>query len=387
MLFIGSNPLSGIGQVVRKYSSLFPESKIVEYGSDIEKGSDVFVFALPIPDVIQYLIHVKERARKVVCMTVCETETVHELYGHLVKLFPTVYVPSEFCQQVFSRQFPDTKFDVIRHHVPLFKVVRNKDTSTYIFYHIGNVEDPRKQTKKIIEAFMRLNRPDTLLVLKATCKQPVKWKLPRVHIINGRPAFSANLLAQAVRRHPDYDYRVLEKTSKICRIRFLSRGELLGEELFTIEMAERAGLLKNPTWRSYPEAMLFSRALTAGMRTHCPDALGGSPAYTPEELGASDVVPVTVTEPAPPAPALVPDAELLAKAYAACGDAGLSDDGLIALVDELSKGAAQTLDQLPLLTLQRLAKVGVSAETVVRCNGDEGATTEDPDDLPAAWAT
>ena len=205
-----------------------------------------------------------------------------------------------------------------------------------------------------------------------------------VHIINGRPAFSANLLAQAVRRHPDYDYRVLEKTAQLCRIRFLSRGELLGEELFTIEMAERAGLLKNPTWRSYPEAMLFSRALTAGMRTHCPDALGGHPAYTPEELG-DEVVPVTVTEPAPPAPALVPDAELLAKAYAACGDAGLSDDGLIALVDELSKGAAQTLDQLPVLTLQRLAKVGVSAETVVRCNG-EATTTEDPDDLPAAWS-
>ena len=206
-----------------------------------------------------------------------------------------------------------------------------------------------------------------------------------VHIINGRPAFSANLLAQAVRRHPDYDYRVLEKTAQLCRIRFLSRGETLGEELFTIEMAERAGLLKNPTWRSYPEAMLFSRALTAGMRTHCPDALGGHPAYTPEELGASDVVPVTVTEPAPPAPALVPDAELLAKAYAACGDAGLSDDGLIALVDELSQGAAQTLDQLPVLTLQRLAKSGVSAETVTRCNGD-ATTTEDPDDLPAAWS-
>ena len=204
-----------------------------------------------------------------------------------------------------------------------------------------------------------------------------------VHIINGRPAFSANLLAQAVRRHPDYDYRVLEKTAQLCRIRFLSRGETLGEELFTIEMAERAGLLKNPTWRSYPEAMLFSRALTAGMRTHCPDALGGHPAYTPEELGGDDVVPVTVTEPAPPA--LVPDAELLAKAYAACGDAGLSDDGLIALVDELSQGAAQTLDQLPVLTLQRLAKVGVSAETVARCNG-EATTTEDPDDLPAAWS-
>lgn len=213
-----------------------------------------------------------------------------------------------------------------------------------------------------------------------------------VHIIKGRPAFSANLLAQAVRRHPDYDYRVLEKTAKICRIQFLCRGEILGVETFTMEMAERAGLLSPnsergiPAWRAYPEAMLFSRALTAGMRTHCPDALGGHPAYTPEELGGDDVVPVTVTEPAPSAPALVPDADLIAKAYAACGDAGLSDDGLIALVDELSQGAAQTLDQLPIPILQRLAKGGVSPETVVRCNGDEGATTEDPDDLPAAWA-
>jgi hypothetical protein len=198
-----------------------------------------------------------------------------------------------------------------------------------------------------------------------------------VHIINGRPAFSS----QAVRRHPDYDYRVLEKSAKVCRIRFLSRGETLGEETFTIEMAERAGLLKNPTWRSYPEAMLFSRALTAGMRTHCPDALGGHPAYTPEELGAEDVVPVTVTEPAPPAPA-EPDAELIAKAYTACADAGLSDDGLIALVDELSNGDATTLDQLPVITLRRLAKNGVSAETVARCNGDDA----DPDDLPAAWS-
>jgi hypothetical protein len=205
-----------------------------------------------------------------------------------------------------------------------------------------------------------------------------------VHIINGRPAFSANLLAQAVRRHPDYDYRVLEKTAQLCRIRFLSRGEVLGEELFTIEMAERAGLLKNPTWRSYPEAMLFSRALTAGMRTHCPDALGGHPAYTPEELGSDDVVAVTVTEPAPPAPTPAsPSPELINQAFVACGDAGLTGEGLDALINELSQGEAHSLDQLPVGILQRLAGAGVSAETVVRCNG---ATTVLDDDLPAAWS-
>jgi hypothetical protein len=199
-----------------------------------------------------------------------------------------------------------------------------------------------------------------------------------VHIINGKPAFSANLLAQAVRRHPVYDYRVLEKSATVCRIRFLAAGETLGDETFTIEMAERAGLLKNPTWRSYPEAMLFARALTAGMRAHCPDALNGAAAYTPEELGstqpAEPVQAVQVAEVQQQAPSLSQ------QAYAACADAGLSDDGLAALVAELSNGTAETLDDLPDDILRRLATAGVSAETVARCN------TAAMDDLPATWA-
>ena len=104
--------------------------------------------------------------------------------------------------------------------------------------------------------------------------------ISNIHLINGKPGFSAQLLAQAIKKHPRYDYRVLEKTATACRIQFLEAGQELGVEVFTAEMAERAGLLKNPTWRQYPEAMLFARALTAGMRTHCPDALGGHTAYT-----------------------------------------------------------------------------------------------------------
>ena len=204
-----------------------------------------------------------------------------------------------------------------------------------------------------------------------------------VHIINGRPAFSANLLAQAVRRHPDYDYRVVEKTATACKIRFLSRGEDLGTETFTIEMAERAGLLKNPTWRSYPEAMLFSRALTAGMRTHCPDALGGHPAYTPEELG-DDVVPVTVTEPER-------DLDPVQEAQQACDAAGLTPDGLIGFCLMVSNGRIPALADLPTATLARIISQGISAETVAKCNADAAPATDpeptdDPDDLPAAWA-
>jgi hypothetical protein len=213
-----------------------------------------------------------------------------------------------------------------------------------------------------------------------------------VHIINGRPAFSANLLAQAVRRHPDYDYRVMEKTATACRIKFLSRGEVLGEELFTIEMAERAGLLKNPTWRSYPEAMLFSRALTAGMRTHCPDALGGHPAYTPEELGGGEVVPVMVTEAAPAAAAMVDDLQptwdsLVIKARAVCNAAGLTIEGVDVFCDHASRGETNCLEMLPRATLERIIQQGISPETVAKCNAEpEPEPTEDPDDLPAAWS-
>jgi hypothetical protein len=220
-----------------------------------------------------------------------------------------------------------------------------------------------------------------------------------VSVINGRPGFGANLLAQAIKRHPQYDYRVLEKTDQVCRIRFLSGKEELGVETFTMQMAERAGLVKGGPWKQYPEAMLFARCLSAGMRTHCPDALGGAPAYTPEELGAqgqideNGAVVVTVTEAAPAQrPAMLTSADdLAAAALRACNSCGLTADGLAAFCLEVSHGETAVLSELPKNMLARLAKSGVSTETVVRCNeaglpGDGDEATDDPDDLPAAWA-
>jgi hypothetical protein len=208
-----------------------------------------------------------------------------------------------------------------------------------------------------------------------------------VHIIEGKPAFSSNLLAQAVRRHPVYDYRVIENTATVCRIQFTANGQPLGMSDFTMEMAKRAGLATKAIWQKYPEAMLFSRALTAGMRTHCPDALGGHPAYTPEELGDAEVVPVTVTEPAP----VIRDAVDLTDAQQACDAAGLTPDGLIGFCLMVSNGRIPALADLPAATLARITSQGISAETVAKCNADAAPATdpeptEDPDDLPAAWS-
>jgi hypothetical protein len=54
---------------------------------------------------------------------------------------------------------------------------------------------------------------------------------------------------------------------------------------FTMEEAKQAGVAGKDNWRKYPKAMLFARALSAGVRAHCPD-VSVCPVYVPEELGA-----------------------------------------------------------------------------------------------------
>jgi hypothetical protein len=109
-----------------------------------------------------------------------------------------------------------------------------------------------------------------------------------LYFVGGKPAMSAQLVATLVKRSAKYDYRVREKTDRQCSIEFFEvvdgKRESLGIETFTMVMAQRAGLASSPTWKKFPEALLWARALTAGVRARCPDALGGGPVYTVEEL-------------------------------------------------------------------------------------------------------
>jgi hypothetical protein len=89
---------------------------------------------------------------------------------------------------------------------------------------------------------------------------------------------------------------------------------------------------------------------------------------------------------AAPAPVAAPAhvAEgLLAAADAACRRSGLTDAGIAAFVLEYSKGTTRFLEDAPPDVLARIAKQGISPQTVERCNA---APTDDPDDLPAAWS-
>lgn len=103
-----------------------------------------------------------------------------------------------------------------------------------------------------------------------------------IHIIKGKPAAGAGLMAQQVKAHPNYDYKVLELTEKICKIEFFQSGQSLGVSSFTIEEAKAAG---TQNLQKFPKNMLFARAISNGVRFYCPDVMGAAPVYTPEEMG------------------------------------------------------------------------------------------------------
>ena len=188
MYLLSPSPLSGMGQVVLKYAKLLGGEVIYfDVIEDVDfTDKEVFAFVLPLDNWIDTLKKIKIVAKNVVCMTVCETETVHPDYGKLFNIFKTILVPSDFCKKVFARQFIKNNFIVVRHWEPLPPPCPDRtNAKKYVFYHIGNIIDHRKQINHIIRAFEELNLPDSQLVLKATCKVPVNVNVPNVLIMNG----------------------------------------------------------------------------------------------------------------------------------------------------------------------------------------------------------
>jgi hypothetical protein len=107
--------------------------------------------------------------------------------------------------------------------------------------------------------------------------------LTGIHIIQGKPAIGANLMAAAVKRSGKYNYRVLEHSSEVCRIAFFENGEQVGVSEFTAADAKSMSV-KNMDRMA--KNMLFARAMSNGVKWYAPDIFLG-PVYTPEELGAS----------------------------------------------------------------------------------------------------
>lgn len=121
-----------------------------------------------------------------------------------------------------------------------------------------------------------------------------------------RLRLSAQMVASLIRKSGRYDYHVVSHTEEICRIqgfRIEKNGERtsLGESVFTIQDAARAGLLERvgkdgkryPTnYKRYPKNMLFHRAIYNLARYYTPEIFSGMTIVTDaDEDAPQDDVP------------------------------------------------------------------------------------------------
>jgi hypothetical protein len=120
------------------------------------------------------------------------------------------------------------------------------------------------------------------------------------HVINGKPTLKADaMLARFQQAGGTVKWSEYTDTAVCAVVSHPAGGSV--EITWTIAMAEKAGLTKNPTWRQYPRQMLRARVISEGIRTVFPGVAVG--VYTPEEAEDFDKKPPA---PAAAAPATQP---------------------------------------------------------------------------------
>jgi len=101
------------------------------------------------------------------------------------------------------------------------------------------------------------------------------------HIISGKPTLKADaMLARYQEAGGCVEWKVLSDI-EVCAI-FTHKSSGSFELSWSIDMAQKAQLTNNPTWKKFPRAMLRSRVLSEGIRTSYPSVICGT--HTPDEV-------------------------------------------------------------------------------------------------------
>lgn len=114
---------------------------------------------------------------------------------------------------------------------------------------------------------------------------PPMQALAHVHVIDGKPTMSAELMVALVQR-AGHRIRVVETSAQQCVV----EGERADDPgrpsqvTWSMDDARTAGLVGKGPWTQYPAAMLRARAISSLCRFQFADVLMGV-SYTPEELG------------------------------------------------------------------------------------------------------
>lgn len=125
--------------------------------------------------------------------------------------------------------------------------------------------------------------------------------LQHLHVIEGRPAMSAQLM-RALVLAAGHQLRIVEATTTRCTIAGTRKGGTEAAVTWTMDDAKRAGLAGRPSWSRYPRQLLLARATGELCRGIFPDVIGGM-AYTVEEIADLDAETSSGWAPIEPAPA------------------------------------------------------------------------------------
>lgn len=124
-----------------------------------------------------------------------------------------------------------------------------------------------------------------------------------IHVIDGKPSASADLIGSLVRR-AGHKLRIQVDTENLVAVATIIRADdpdFPFEARWDMSKAQRAKLTGKGSWITYPDQMLRNRAVTEVARMGASDALYGV-IYTPEELGAevdADGTPIVRQVPLP----------------------------------------------------------------------------------------
>lgn len=107
--------------------------------------------------------------------------------------------------------------------------------------------------------------------------------LSDIYVVEGKPTLSSTLMASQVRR-AGHKLRV-EKRDGAVKATLIRKDDPDFEftSVWTMERAQKAGLANKGVWKSYPEAMMRSRAISEVVREGASEVLSGVN-YAPEDF-------------------------------------------------------------------------------------------------------
>lgn len=144
---------------------------------------------------------------------------------------------------------------------------------------------------QLLPAALRQKPADLILVMmkgRELGLSPMQ-SIGGIHIIDGKPTLSADMMVGLVKRSKACRYfRLVESSAVQAVYETLREGEPAPTRMvFTYKEAQAAGLTGRGPWKAYPAAMLRARCSAALARAVYPDVVGG--VYDPDELDRGSV--------------------------------------------------------------------------------------------------